>query len=76
MFVPSDNGTIHMSGGFWMLASQSMTETTIPAAGGVGQSKVIFSAGTSGAQTHAVSLRKLASVQSMRRSKCKLSEGS
>ena len=57
LFAASDNGTVHMSGGFWSLASQSMTETIIPVAGGAGHSKEIFPAGTSGAQTHAVSLK-------------------
>ena len=59
LFAASDNSTIHMQGGFWRLASQSMTETIIPApaSGGKPQVRVIYPAGTSGAQLHSVSLR-------------------
>jgi hypothetical protein len=57
LFAASDNSTIHMSGGFWSLTSQSITETILPAGGGTSKVNVIFPAGTSGQQTHAVSLK-------------------
>ena len=57
LFAASDNSIIHMQGRLWKLASQSMTETIIPAGGGKPQVKVVFPAGTSGAQSHSVSLK-------------------
>jgi hypothetical protein len=58
LFAASDNSTVHMSGGFFDLASgESMTQIITPAAGGPQQQKVIFPAGTTGEKAHSVSMR-------------------
>jgi hypothetical protein len=56
-FAASDNATLHMSGGFWNLTGQAVIERVLPANGSLPSQREVFPAGTSGPQTHSVSLR-------------------